>query len=154
MRKMEVVLPDDNVRAVATFLEDEAPKTCEAVWNALPLAGRLWHGMFSGQESFLRMRGPGMIRVGPENQVWHVIPGDVAYWYSWEEGKGRWKDVGEYSEVIIIYGRYASVRDFSMRVTPVNLFARVTENLEGYARAAAKIREVGLKRVEFRKCAE
>ena len=153
-KKMEIILPDDNVRAVTTLLEDEAPKTCKVIWDALPIEGKLWHGMFSGNETFIVLEGESVIKVEPENVIWHVIPGDVCYYYSWREGKGTWKDVREFSEIVIIYGRYADVKDRSMRTVPVNLFGSITENLEGYAKAVAKIREVGLKRVIFKKYAQ
>ena len=35
-RKIEIVLEERGIRAVAEMLDDEAPKTCRAVWDALP----------------------------------------------------------------------------------------------------------------------
>ena len=36
-RQIEISLTKRNVRGVATFLEEDAPRTCNAVWDALPL---------------------------------------------------------------------------------------------------------------------
>ena len=44
------------------------------------------HGMFSGNETFVELKGDSLIKVESENQIyWHVL-GDVGYWYGlWGE---------------------------------------------------------------------
>ena len=148
---MEIALPNEGVRAVVTLLEDEAPKTCKAVWNALPLEGDLHHGMLSGNESFLVMKGKQMFEVEPENQVYHNIPGDVGYYWAWWKAKGFRGYAEPFAEIIIIYGRVAEVRDSTLQKVPYNLFATVTENLKEYAKACSEMRAVGYKKVIIRK---
>lgn len=153
-KKIEIVLPGENVRAVAILLEDEAPKTCEAVWKALPIEGQLWHGMFSGNESYVPLEGDALIRIEPENQTYWNVPGDVGYWYGlWGERKYV-RGQQDVAEIIILYGRNVKVRDSTGRPCAYNLFGRVTKNLEGYAEASARIRTEGLKKIIIRKYTE
>jgi hypothetical protein len=151
---MEILLPDDGVKAVATLLENEAPKTCKAVWDALPIKGELLHAMLSGNEVFILLEGKAMIKVEPENQIYHVIPGDVAYFYShWGDAKYL-KDNPEFAEIVVIYGRYTRLQDLSGRLAAANLFATITEGLEGFAEICKKVRREGAKKIILRKLKE
>ena len=62
----------------AELLEARAPKTCNAIWNALPLEVSLarW-----GEELY----GSIPVQVGPENPQEECEVGDIAYWL---EGSG------------------------------------------------------------------
>ncbi len=37
---------------MACLLDDEAPRTCEAVWKALPLAGQVYHAKYASNEIY------------------------------------------------------------------------------------------------------
>ena len=52
-RKIEVVLEGRGVRAVADLLDDEAPKTCQAVWDALPQSGPTYHAKWANNEVYI-----------------------------------------------------------------------------------------------------
>ena len=49
-RKIEIVLEERGIRAVAEMLDDEAPKTCRAVWDALPQTGPTYHAKWANNE--------------------------------------------------------------------------------------------------------
>ncbi|MQA98344.1 MAG: DUF3830 family protein, partial [Streptosporangiales bacterium] len=42
-RYLTITLERRGVSCVAELLEKDAPRTCEAVWNALPLGGDAYH---------------------------------------------------------------------------------------------------------------
>ena len=118
--------PTPTSRLLPRLLESDAPKTCRSIWEALPFEGVLNHGIWSGPETYL-MIDPS-IRIAPENQTVQTQAGEIGY-YTVEGGRiVDWPD--DISELAFFYGRGARPR---MPTGPVavNLFARVTENLEG-----------------------
>ena len=46
MKRIRLILAGE--RFEATLLEQEAARTCAAVWQRLPLSGELWHSHFIG----------------------------------------------------------------------------------------------------------
>jgi hypothetical protein len=57
-RRIEILLESRGVRAVAELLDEEAPKTCEAVWQGLPQSGPIWHAKFANNEIFIQPGSP------------------------------------------------------------------------------------------------
>ena len=51
-RYLEVRLEKRDVRCVARLLDDKAPRTCEAIWNALPLGGQAYHAKYARNEIY------------------------------------------------------------------------------------------------------
>ena len=138
-KQMRLVLPDADVVAMAELFETDAPRTSAAVWDALPLEGVLHHGIWSGPETYLLIDPS--IRIPPENQTVQTQAGEIGY-YTQEGGRMvDWPD--DMAELAFFYGRGARP---GMPTGPVavNLFARVTENLEGFARACDEIRRSGV----------
>ena len=138
-KQLRLVLPDADVGAIAELLVSDAPKTCQSIWEVLPLEGVLNHGIWSGPEAYL-MIDPS-IRIAPENQTVQTEAGEIGY-YTVDGGRiVDWPD--DLSELAFFYGRGARPR---MPTGPVavNLFARVTENLEAFARACDEIRRSGV----------
>ncbi len=63
-RFVTVTLDKRGVSCVARLLDDEAPRTCAAVWDALPLSAPVFHGKYARNEIYtllagLRARCPG-----------------------------------------------------------------------------------------------
>lgn len=140
-KQMRLVFVDDEVAARADLLEAEAPTTCRELWKRLPFEGELIHGQWSGPETYLLIDPS--IRIPPENQTFRVVPGDVGY-YAVEGGRMYgWPD--DTAELAFFYDRGARPSMIDGPV-PVNLFARITENLEGFAAACRSIRREGVKR--------
>ena len=48
VRKMEIVLEKRGVHCVAELLDERAPKTCEAMWRAMPGGGQAYHAKYPG----------------------------------------------------------------------------------------------------------
>lgn len=138
-RELQLVLPEADVVSRAVLFESEAPKTCRAIWEALPFEGALNHGIWSGPETYLLIDPS--IRIPPENQTVQTQAGEIGY-YTLEGGRVvDWPD--DFSELAFFYGRGARP---GMPTGPVavNLFARVSDNLEGFARACDEIRRSGV----------
>lgn len=105
---------------VATLLEKQAPKTCDAIWNALPFESEAHHAKIAGTELYF-MAVPKILIEEMENAVKvHDAPlGAVSYY-----------PMRPYIQVFI--GDLVQVWNVD-----VNLFATITENLEG-ARMAVR----------------
>jgi Protein of unknown function (DUF3830) len=64
MRKLLFEL--GGTQAVAEMHDDVVPKTCDAVWNALPLEGTAIHANWSSREIMLHLHGEKILRLPPE----------------------------------------------------------------------------------------
>ncbi len=90
----------------AKLLTEIAPKTCESIWNALPLTVSLskW-----GDELY----GTIPVRIGAENPKEEFEIGDIAYWL---QGSG----------FCILFGKTpASTSDKPRLISPGNYFAKI-----------------------------
>jgi hypothetical protein len=113
-RKMRVQL--GNIEAIAELYEDQAPRTCEAVWNALPIEyGHVLHARFSGEEAFFPTS---WLTDERENERFDCKPGDIGFWA-----------LGP--SICFYYGKTTTI-------TPGNVFARVTGNCEEFYRMAKR----------------
>ena len=68
----------DKEEALAIMLEKEAPKTCNAIWNLLPISGELHYAKFAGKEVFFII--PLVMDFEKATPVTTLEPGSVAYW--------------------------------------------------------------------------
>jgi hypothetical protein len=64
MRKIEFDL--DGAKAKAIMLDAAVPKSCEAIWNRLPLTGMAIHAKFAAREFMLHLGGKNRIILEPE----------------------------------------------------------------------------------------
>ena len=80
-RFIEIALEKRNVRCVAQLLDEQAPRTCEAVWSALPQSGDIVHAKYASNELYILVHRFAGEEPGPENQT--IVPGkgDVLYFY-------------------------------------------------------------------------
>ena len=51
-RYIEITLRRRGVTCVAALLDDQAPRTCRAVWDALPQEGDVYHAKYAGNEFY------------------------------------------------------------------------------------------------------
>lgn len=49
----------------AELLDEDAPRTCEAVWKALPLQAKIMQARFAGEEMYFKTDIMGV----PENEI-------------------------------------------------------------------------------------
>lgn len=78
-RYIEVSLVKRGITATAKLLDDRAPITCAAVWDALPLAGDVYHAKYARNEIYALF--PPFAESEPplENPTVTPIPGDLCY---------------------------------------------------------------------------
>ncbi len=106
MPSRQIIVTLGGVEAVADIFDDRAPKTCAAVWNALPLRETINHANFSGEEVSFPTFGLMWER---EHQLYDNEPGDLGYFVQ--------------GPAICIY--YGALRVIS----PGNVFGRIATNL-------------------------
>jgi hypothetical protein len=159
-RKIEVVLEERSVRAVAQLLEEDAPKTCQAVWDSLPLSGPTYHAKWANNEVYILTPPFAATEPGRENATVFPIPGDILYFFvpPGSHVPPDMRDQCQETGVIdlaIFYGRnnYLLAPDGHM---PGNLFATFTEGLPELAAACQDLWRNGAahERMTFRRLEE
>jgi hypothetical protein len=142
---IEVLLEKRNVRCVARMLFEEAPKTCNMVWAALPQEGELFHAKYASNELFTLVRDFTGGFGAAENLTVTPTIGDLLYFYfppTWEfphgteylrsEGRGL-VDLALFSE------RNNLLLSPSAGFTPGTVFARTVNNFEPMREAGHRI---------------
>lgn len=134
----------------AALLEHVAPKTCAAVWDALPYTGNMIHCAWFGHAAFFLDRVPLLETLGYEleNRFERLAPGDIV-WDPYIE------------EITFAYGRNAFVQfpttiytaDGRPHPSQVCIFGRVVENLDGFAVMCKRLRYEGTKSMTMRRSA-
>jgi hypothetical protein len=139
-RTIVLRIVEHDVTAVADLLDDQAPQTTALIWDALPLEGRLMHGMYSGPELFIVL--PGFPAVAAENQVCRALPGDVGYWHL-EDGLQA-SAPNEVAELVFVYDRGVEIKGSDGQASWVNLFARIrTAEAEDFLAVSKRYRKEG-----------
>ena len=139
-RQFELIFTKRNVRGVATLLEAEAPLTCEAFWNALPLEGDAYHARWAGREVYTLVP-PFGTDPGKENATILPIPGDLLY-FELNPASIDFPPERRTGEPIIDIALFYGRNNFLLGpdgYAPGNLFATITENFEGLAEACESI---------------
>lgn len=157
-RYIEVILTKRDVRCVAKWLDDVAPKTCEAVWQALPQEGNAFHAKYASHEIYALVLPFAETEPGLEHTTLTPIASDLLYFYL-PPGTvyiPEVCDVADQTGVVdlaIFYSRDNFL--FSPNVGPIpgNRFATITENLEVIAQAGDNIWREGFagERLLFRR---
>ena len=134
MRKIEIELNGQwvenpvsylpGVISEAILLDEEAPETCQALWDSLPIHTRTIHTFAAGQcwrtESNHELRQ----KDAPiENMVQEISPGDILYHDS--RGMGNYK-------IAFCYGN-------AKWPLPASHIARIDKNLEGLVNMSRRI---------------
>ena len=155
-RFIEIVIVGRNVSAVAKLLTEEAPRTCAAVWDELPITGDAYHAKWAGKELYTLVP-PLKTDPGKENATITPIPGDVLYIPVPATSidlpvELRRQSPGGWADLAVFYGRNSLLLgpDGFM---PGNLFATIVDNLEEFAEACAWLFRHGTagERLEFRR---
>lgn len=137
-RRIRISLGDGGVSAVADLLEEDAPATCDAIWNLLPLRVTAVHDIWSGHEVLAHLDE--QIMVQPENVLTYIpMPGDIFYYYRPPHYfRGAPYGRTESAELGIVYDR--DTRPQGPRgPEAVNLFATVSAGLDDLARGCEEM---------------
>ncbi len=152
IRKMVITLTKRNVSCVATLLSDIAPRTCDVVWESLPLESQVHHAKYARNEIYMLTPAFGN---SPqfENTTITPIPGDVVFF---EFPKAQIATVshgyaGDQSahhvemtvDLALFYERNNLLLNPDIGFVPGNVFARIDEGLAEMAAAAQDLWRAG-----------
>ncbi|GHF47031.1 hypothetical protein FHX82_001508 [Amycolatopsis bartoniae] len=144
-RYITISLDKRGVSCRAVLLDEEAPRTCEAVWNALPRTGSAYHAKYARNEVYTLVP-PFDPKPGRENSTITPIPGDVVYFgfeaweigntaYGYEESSEAHGDGGA-TDLAFFYGRNNLLINGDAGWVPGNVFASIVEGLPEMAAAS------------------
>lgn len=143
-RYIEVSLEKRQVRCVARLLEDEAPRTCEAVWQALPCGGSVLHAKYASNELFTLV--PALEQEpGSENRTITPIPGDIMYFRIGPEtrlppeAQSLSKPGKGVADLAVFYDRNNLLLSPSEGFTPGNVFGTVVQGLDAIRTAGSSV---------------
>jgi hypothetical protein len=128
-----IVVEFEGVRLEADMLENDAPKTCSAFWNLLPLNGMAKHCTMSGECIFLvddRIQVP-----EHENRTSSVSQGEIFM---------------APHECLVVYGRKCFL-SYLGQPFPENRFAvaRKPEQLDQFEKVARRTLDIGARPISF-----
>ncbi|AUS80594.1 DUF3830 domain-containing protein [Actinoalloteichus sp. AHMU CJ021] len=139
---MSIELAKRGVSCVAELLEKDAPRTCAAVWEALPQAGDVHHAKYARNEVYTMVPHFAEVEPGLENPTVTPIPGDVVYFafpggmldrdFKEEKGIGHLPGV---IDLAIFYGRNNLLLNGDVGWVPGNVYATIVEGLPLMAEA-------------------
>jgi len=151
-RRLYLSLVEDDVRAVCDLYWENAPVTCETIWNAVaePVREIAVHAMFAGPEIMTGLPPSAQLfdptSIPTENQTCFPGRGELLWFY---QGKNVMKGLtDELWEVGVFYDHGG--RTFGpLGWTPCNMFGIIAENLDEFATACRDIRISGAKTLEI-----
>ena len=141
MRKIELEL--EGVTVTARLLDKKAPKTCQALWDALPIIDdRTIHTAWSGS-AWRTERNYQLLPEGEpvENVAERLQPGDVIYYANFRI---------PLLKVGVAYGPAQWLAPFRQPID-VALIAKINENLEQFREVCRRILFEGPKVVSIRR---
>jgi hypothetical protein len=148
-RYIEIALERRQARCVAEMLDAQAPRTCAAVWEALPQGGDAFHGKYARNEIYTLVEDFASRPPGRENTTVTPIPGDVcAFWFTGQElgsashGYSAERRPAEEASVVdlaFFYERNNLLLNPDVGWVPGNVFATIVEGLPEIAAASADL---------------
>lgn len=150
MRKIQITFERTGERATAVLLDDLAPRTCEAMWQAIeqPLVTTGIHAGWAGR--MVSVEVPEVNRVFDaaslprENLTVLPIPGDICFGY-FPPGYG-FGITDAYWDMALVYGRETRF-EFSFGPVPMTVWATVDEGLDELAAGCGRTRTEGLQTI-------
>ncbi len=148
-RFITVSLTERDVTCRARLLDDEAPRTAAAVWDALPLSGQVFHGKYARNEIYTLLQQFAPSAPGKENTTITPIPGDLCWFsfdsddlgtpaYGYEDSAGA-ATMGSIVDLALFYGRNNLLINGDQGWVPGNVFGTVVEGLEEMAAACQDV---------------
>lgn len=154
-RYITISLDKRGVSCRARLLDEQAPRTCAAVWDALPQSEQAYHAKYARNEVYTLLPPFADPEPGLENPTITPIPGDVVYFgfEPWQIGNAAYgydddskaHGSGGATDLAIFYGRNNLLINGDAGWVPGNVFGTITEGLE---EMAAACQDVWLRGVE------
>ncbi len=148
-RFISVTLQARNVWCVARLLDDEAPRTADAVWDFLPLSGQVFHGKYARNEIYTLLPAFAEVAPGKENITITPIPGDLCYFafdaddlgnpaYGYDEHAGP-RGLDQIVDLALFYGRNNLLINGDQGWVPGKVFGTVVQGLDEMAAACQDV---------------
>lgn len=142
-RQIEVSLDKRGVRCVARLLDDQAPRTCAALWNALPQGGQAYHAKYARNEIYALVPAFADPEPGHENTTITPLPGDLVYFgfEPWQLAPAShgYQDPGLHSgrsvDLAVFYNRNNLLLNPDFGFVPGNVWATIESGLDELAEA-------------------
>lgn len=144
-RYITITLVKRGISCRARMLDAEAPRTTDAVWDALPQEGQVYHGKYARNEIYNLVPAFAPQEPGHENTTITPIPRDVCYFsfsatelgnpgYGYRTGEGGDTDQS-IVDLAVFYGRNNLLINGDLGWIPGNVFAEIEEGFEEFAAA-------------------
>lgn len=150
-RRIQISL--NGVSAVAELLEDQAPRTCRALWQGLekPARTKGVHAMWAGRMILTYLGEENQVfdptKIGLENTTVFPQPGDII-WVWFPAGETQTNPPQGGWDVSIIYG--PETRAFiPTGWQPLNVWAHITDGLSEFVAECAKLQFEGAREVVY-----
>ena len=148
-RYITVTLEKRGVSCLAYLLDEEAPRTASAVWDALPLSSAVFHGKYARNEIYNLVPAFAAVEPGKENTTITPIPGDLCYFqfdanvlvtpsHGYEGGAAP-TEQHDIIDLALFYGRNNLLINGDQGWVPGNVFGTVVEGLEEMAAACQDV---------------
>ena len=141
-RHLTISLDKRGVSCTALLLDDEAPRTCAAVWEALPQSAQVYHGKYARNEIYTLVPAFAATEPGLENSTVTPIPGDVCYFnftggqlQNPAYGYAAAGELGNAVDLALFYGRNNLLINGDVGWVPGTVFATVVDGLDAIAAA-------------------
>lgn len=145
-RYINISLDKRGVTCTARLLDDMAPVTCAAVWDALPLGGDAYHAKYARNEIYTLVSSFADPEPGRENPTITPIPGDVAFfsfekWQLATSSHGYSSDdkpheLDQIVDLALFYERNNLLLNPDYGFVPANIFATIEDGLDRIAAAS------------------
>ncbi len=147
---MKITLEKRGISCIARLLVEDAPRTCAAIWEALPQQGPVYHAKYARNEIYIIVPRFAQTEPGIENPTVTPIPGDLCYFSfpsgmldrQFKEEKGIQQLPGVI-DLALFYGRNNLLLNADVGWVVGNVFATVVEGLEDMAKAGNDIWRAG-----------
>jgi Protein of unknown function (DUF3830) len=153
VRHIEVSLEKRGVACIAKLLDDRAPRTCAAVWDALPLGGEVFHAKYARNEIYGLFPAFAPQEPGLENPTITPIPGDLVYFSfaQWQlgtasHGYGTSAAPARHTDLVdlaLFYERNNLLLNADTGFVPGSVFGTVVEGLDVMAEACQDLWRAG-----------
>lgn len=145
-RYITITLDTRGVSCTARLLDEAAPRTAAAVWDALPLSAPVYHGKYARNEIYALVPQFADHDPGSENTTITPIPGDVCWFtfsgddlgnpaYGYETQEEHRAAPSSIIDLAIFYGRNNLLINGDRGWVPGNVFGEITERLQEIAQA-------------------
>jgi len=146
-REVLLTFLGERISARVLLLDQEAPRTCEAIWRALPVSGEALHAAYSGTEVALLIDPS--IDPGEENSTMSIQTGDVMFTHYRPGVRHGHLEAG--SGVHWAYDRYVRPITPGQWLPAVsNVFGQIVGDAAAFYDACRRMRREGAKQVEIR----